>query len=56
MNAMFDTPLRSAALGVLIVAAFTLTRGLATGRPYKTPTFVLGVLALAMVLVSEAVQ
>ena len=52
----FDSPLRSAALGVLIVAAFTLSRGLLQGRPYRLPVLVLTSLALGMVVVSEGLQ
>ena len=53
---LFDTPLRSAALGVLIVAAFSLFRGLIGGRPHRTPVLVLLGLALLLVLISEGLQ
>ena len=52
----FDTPLRSAALGVLIVAAITLLRGLLLGRPYRQSVLVLASLALGMVVLSEGLQ
>lgn len=52
----FDTPLRSAALGVLIVAAVTLLRGLLLGRPYRQSVLVLALLALGMVVLSEGLQ
>lgn len=52
----FDTPLRSAALGVLIVAAVTLLRGLLLGRPYRQSVLVLASLALGMVVLSEGLQ
>lgn len=56
MEAMFDTPLRSAALGVLIVAILTVIRGLILGRSYRLPALILIVLAISMVLVSEGLQ
>ena len=52
----FDTPLRSAALGVLIVAAITLARGLILAHPYRASVLILTSLALAMILVSEALR
>lgn len=52
----FDSPMRSAALGVLLVATITLLRGLLQGTPYRTPVLVLTSLALAMVVLSEGLQ
>ena len=52
----FDSPLRSAALGVLIVAGITLLRGLFLGRPYRQSVLVLASLALGMVVLSEGLQ
>ena len=56
MNAVFDTPLRSAALGVLIIAGIALLRGLLQGRPYRASVLVLTALALGMVLISESIS
>ncbi|MEM6621954.1 MAG: hypothetical protein AAF674_06970 [Pseudomonadota bacterium] len=56
MSALFDTPLRAAALGVLMVAVVMLVRGLVTGRRYRDHVMVLSVLALGMVLISEVIQ
>ncbi len=56
MAELFQTPLRAAALGVLIVAGFVLARGLVTGRRYRTPVMALMILAVTMVLISEALQ
>lgn len=56
MIAVFDTPLRSAALGVLIVAMIALAKGLILGQPFRASVLVLTTLALAMVLISETVQ
>ena len=50
----FDTPLRAAALGVMIVAGLVLMRGLITGREYRGQVLLLTSVALGMVLVSEA--
>ena len=52
----FDSPLRSAALGVLLVSVAILLRGLLQGRPYRKPVLVLTSLALAMVVLSEGLQ
>ena len=52
----FDSPLRSAALGVLIVSAAVLLRGLLQGRPYRQPVLVLTSLAVGMVVLSEGLQ
>ncbi|MEM7213454.1 MAG: hypothetical protein AAF479_16485 [Pseudomonadota bacterium] len=56
MMDLFDTPLRSAALGVLIVLSIVLLRGVVFGRPYKPASVVLSVLALAMIVASESLQ
>lgn len=56
MESMFGTPLRSAALGVLIVAMITLVRGVFLGRTYKLSVLVLIVLAICLVLISEILQ
>ena len=56
MSDLFDTPLRSAALGVLIVAGFTMVSGLLLGCAYRKPVLILNALALTMVLISEVLQ
>ncbi len=56
MSLMFDTPLRSAALGVLIVAGIALLRGIVQGRPYRATVLVLATLALGMMLISESLR
>ncbi len=56
MSELFKTPLRSAALGVLIVAGIALFRGFVQGRPYRASVLVLTSLTLAMILISEGLQ
>lgn len=56
MAELFDTPLRSAALGVLIVAAFALVRGVMLGRNFRLVVALLVLLATFMVLLSEGLQ
>lgn len=56
MSELFDTPLRSAALGVLIIAFLTLLRGIFLGKPFRSPVLILSALALGMVIVSESLQ
>lgn len=51
-----DTPLRAAAMGVMLVAAGVLLTGLITGRRYRDHVLILTALALAMVLISEALR
>ncbi len=52
----FDSPLRSAALGMLIVSAAVLLRGLLQGRAYRRPVLVLTSLAIGMIVLSEGLQ
>ena len=56
MSELFNTPLRSAALGVLIVALITLLRGLFFAWPYKASVLTLTSLALGMVAISEGLE
>lgn len=56
MTEMFDTPLRSAALGVLIVAVLALIRGVVLGRSFRLVVVLLVLLATGMVLLSEGLQ
>lgn len=53
----FDTPLRAAALGLLLVAAVLLAASLYTGRSrWRGDALLLTVLALALVLLSSVLQ
>ena len=56
MSEAFDTPLRAAALGMLLVAGGMLAFGLATGRRHRDHVLVLTGMALGLVLISEALQ
>lgn len=56
MSEMFGTPLRSAALGVLIVAVLTLARGVILGRSFQLPLGLLVLVAACMILLSEGLQ
>ena len=57
MADLFDTPLRAAALGVLIVATGTLILSFDSARQrFRRYTLVLVALALGMVLISEGVR
>lgn len=53
---VIDTPLRAAAMGVMFVAAGVLAAGLITGRRYRGHVLLLTGVALALTLVSEALQ
>ncbi len=53
LEEIFDTPLRAAALGMLLVAVVVLIRGLITGRRHRDDVLVLAGLALGLVLLSE---
>lgn len=56
MDTIFNTPLRSAALGIMIVAVLTMLRGLLLGNSYRLSVLVLAALAVCLVLISEALQ
>ena len=56
MNEFFATPLRSAALGVLIVLFVVIFRGLVYGRHWRPQALLLSILALGMVVLSEHIQ
>ena len=56
MSLSIDTPLRAAALGILIVATVVLARGLFTGARYRDHVLALTALALVLVLLSETLS
>lgn len=56
MSELFSTPLRSAALGVLIVAFIVLLRGMFFAKPFRPSVLILSGLAVGMVAISEGLQ